>query len=216
MHFFAEYGSEAAHWQYKERGYGASSAPATSAPGQATASVDDDVPTAAGAAVGVRGRADAAREANWAKFVLSQQVADQKFRPSGSPTQDTSLVALVGLVGAAAPSAAVAAAAPAAAGSSGEDDSPSGSPPKDERFAAYLERSGQKLEPPPAGACSFWLAGVGGVGDSLCWGWRAAASALGKLLSVLLSPSINPSTHLKPLHRRARGGGGRVPGRPYH
>ncbi len=70
------------------------------------------------------------------------QVSDQKFRPSGSPTQDHSLAHIVG-----------AASAPAcpSGGSSGEDESPSGSPPRDERFAAYLERSGQKLEPPPAG-----------------------------------------------------------------
>ncbi|PRW34085.1 putative GTP diphosphokinase chloroplastic [Chlorella sorokiniana] len=145
MHFFAEYGSEAAHWQYKERGYGsgaAGSSPAATAgavgPAATISSLDEDQPTAAGARSA--GAGDAAREANWAKFVLSQQVSDQKFRPSGSPTQDHSLAHIVG-----------AATAPAcASGSGGEDESPSGSPPKDERFAAYLERSGQKLEPPPA------------------------------------------------------------------
>lgn len=148
MHFFAEYGAEAAHWQYKERGYGgAGSAPAAApaplgaaAAAAATSSLDDDQPSAAGCS-----RGGAAREANWAKWQLSQQVLDQKFRPSGSPSQDQSLAALVG---AAAP-AGGAAAAPGGAPSGGE--SPAGSPPRDERFTAYLERSGQMLEPPPAG-----------------------------------------------------------------
>lgn len=147
MHFFAEYGAEAAHWQYKERGYGgAGSAPAAApaplgaaAAAAATSSLDDDQPSAAGCS-----RGGAAREANWAKWQLSQQVLDQKFRPSGSPSQDQSLAALVG---AAAP-AGGAAAAPGGAPSGGE--SPAGSPPRDERFTAYLERSGQMLEPPPA------------------------------------------------------------------
>lgn len=80
MHFFAEYGSEAAHWQYKERGYGSTAAPAAPAAGAATpaatiSSLDDDQPTAAGARSA--GAGDAAREANWAKFVLSQQVSGQ-------------------------------------------------------------------------------------------------------------------------------------------
>lgn len=165
MHFFAEYGAEAAHWQYKERGYAAEPAappePAAAAaaavsgaqaapPASATSSVDDDVPTSAGAEGGAArarrgGAGGAAREANWAKFLLSQQVADCKYRPSGSPTQDTSLASLVA---AAVPGGAAAA---AGGGSSGEEeDSPAGSPPRDERFAAYLERSGQQLAPPPA------------------------------------------------------------------
>jgi hypothetical protein len=79
MHFFAEYGSEAAHWQYKERGYGsgaAGSSPAATAgavgPAATISSLDEDQPTAAGARSA--GAGDAAREANWAKFVLSQQV----------------------------------------------------------------------------------------------------------------------------------------------
>ena len=68
-------------------------------------------------------------------------MADQKYRPSGSPSQDHSLASLVGLG---------AAAGAAGAASSGED-SPERSPPKDERFAAYLERSGQQLAPPEPG-----------------------------------------------------------------
>jgi hypothetical protein len=79
MHYFAEYGADAAHWQYKERGYGGV------APAAAPLSSRDD-----GSGCG------AAREANWAKWVLSQQVHDQKFRPSGSPGQDTSLASIVG------------------------------------------------------------------------------------------------------------------------
>ena len=80
MHFFAEYGSEAAHWQYKERGYGSTAAPAAPAAGAAgpaatISSLDEDQPTAAGARSA--GAGDAAREANWAKFVLSQQVSGQ-------------------------------------------------------------------------------------------------------------------------------------------
>ena len=73
MHFFAEYGSEAAHWQYKERGYGSSPAGAAAAAGPAAtiSSLDEDQPTAAGARSA--GAGDAAREATWAKFVLSQQ-----------------------------------------------------------------------------------------------------------------------------------------------
>ncbi|KAL4435637.1 hypothetical protein ABPG77_002600 [Micractinium sp. CCAP 211/92] len=141
MHFFAEYGAEAAHWQYKERGYGSTAAAdaavlpvgAPAAPA-ATSSLDDDQPSAAGCS-----RGGAAREANWAKWQLSQQVLDQKFRPSGSPSQDHSLASLVGSAAAAAP--------PSGASASG-GESPAGSPPRDERFAAYLERSGQMLEPP--------------------------------------------------------------------
>ncbi|KAI3434968.1 hypothetical protein D9Q98_003020 [Chlorella vulgaris] len=135
MHYFAEYGADAAHWQYKERTYAA------------TASIDEDTSAALaaappGAASAPKGNASgAAREANWAKFVLSQQVHDQKYRPSGSPTQDHSLASIVGL-------AASLGVQPSS--SSGEEDSPGGSPPRDARFAAYLERSGQKLEPPPA------------------------------------------------------------------
>lgn len=87
------------------------------------------------------------------------QVSDQKFRPSGSPTQDHSLAHIVG-------AASLAPGAAGAAGSSGEDESPSGSPPRDERFAAYLERSGQKLEPPPAGE----------VHVGLFAGWLGAAA----------------------------------------
>lgn len=144
MHFFAEYGAEAAHWQYKERGYGSTAAAdaaalpvgAPAAPA-ATSSLDDDQPSAAGCS-----RGGAAREANWAKWQLSQQVLDQKFRPSGSPSQDHSLASLVGSAAAAAP--------PSGASASG-GESPAGSPPRDERFAAYLERSGQMLEPPAPG-----------------------------------------------------------------
>ncbi len=67
MHFFAEYGAEAAHWQYKERCYG-----------QAGCSVDEETlaaagPTAASAPAG-SAVSGAAREANWAKYCLSQQV----------------------------------------------------------------------------------------------------------------------------------------------
>lgn len=68
MHYFAEYGADAAHWQYKERTYAA------------TASIDEDTSAALaaappGAASAPKGNASgAAREANWAKFVLSQQV----------------------------------------------------------------------------------------------------------------------------------------------
>ncbi|KAL4425268.1 hypothetical protein ABPG75_009284 [Micractinium tetrahymenae] len=152
MHFFAEYGAEAAHWQYKERGYGSGSgggsgdasaaavALGAAATATATSSLDDDQPSAAGCS-----RGGAAREANWAKWQLSQQVLDQKFRPSGSPSQDHSLASLVG-------AAAVAAAQGGASGgaSASGGDSPAGSPPRDERFAAYLEKSGQMLEPPPA------------------------------------------------------------------
>ena len=65
-----EYGAEAAHWQYKERGYGGGSAPA---PALATSSLDDDQPTTAGTSAG--GRGGAAREANWAKWQLSQQAS---------------------------------------------------------------------------------------------------------------------------------------------
>ncbi len=86
MHFFAEYGSEAAHWQYKERGYGSSPAGAAGPAGPAAAagpaatisSLDEDQPTAAGARSA--GAGDAAREANWAKFVLSQQVGAARVR----------------------------------------------------------------------------------------------------------------------------------------
>lgn len=150
MHFFAEYGAEAAHWQYKERGYGGggtgAATAAQSAPAApATSSLDDDQPSAAGCS-----RGGAAREANWAKWQLSQQVLDLKFRPSGSPSQDHSLASLVGSAAAPAP----APSGPACAASEG--DSPSGSPPRDERFAAYLERSGQMLEPPPAGGQGGW------------------------------------------------------------
>jgi hypothetical protein len=147
MHFFAEYGAEAAHWQYKERSYGSAGA------SSATASLDD-CDAAAAAATTAPAAVDAqlqqhsqaggaAREANWAKFVLSQQVLDQKCRPSGSPSQDTSLASIMGVP---TPGAAAAVAATASL----DDDSPSSSPPRDERFFAYLAKSGQVLEPPPA------------------------------------------------------------------
>jgi hypothetical protein len=138
MHYFAEYGADAAHWQYKERGYGGV------APAAAPLSSRDD-----GSGCG------AAREANWAKWVLSQQVHDQKFRPSGSPGQDTSLASIVGAPLApgertvAAAAVAAASSSSSSSSSSSEGPSPAGSPPRDARFAAYLERSGQVLAPPP-------------------------------------------------------------------
>ena len=163
MHFFAEYGAEAAHWQYKERGsttsFGgsASAAPlaAASAPSVGQQQVHElqgaSAVAVAAAPLSVGGGSGAAREANWAKFQLNQQLLDQKCRPSGSPSLDHSLATIVGGGAAAAKDDAVAASSSAGSSPpSREEGGSSGSPPRDERFAAYLERSGQMLAPPPA------------------------------------------------------------------
>jgi (p)ppGpp synthase/HD superfamily hydrolase len=66
MHYLAEYGAHASHWKYKE------------APDSKKA--DSKKASTEGSAT------------NWAKFETQKHVGiDQKFRPSGSPTEDKSL-----------------------------------------------------------------------------------------------------------------------------
>ena len=76
MHYLAEYGAHASHWKYKEKSSDAKAAKATGA--------EDDARAAEASAT--------ANATNWAKFETQKHVSiDQKFRPSGSPTEDKSL-----------------------------------------------------------------------------------------------------------------------------
>lgn len=129
MHFFAEYGSDAAHWQYKE------------ASKQDAAGVTAAAPPAAGSSP-PGSASSAAREAAWAKLQVSRQLAaDRKCRPSGSPTGDNSLAGIVGLssIDELSPTDGSLDSIPSAPGASYEPDA---------RFQSYLERSGQVPAPP--------------------------------------------------------------------
>lgn len=80
MHYLAEYGADASHWKYKEK---SSDVKATKA-AKATGAEDD--------ARAADASATTANATNWAKFETQKHVSiDQKFRPSGSPTEDKSL-----------------------------------------------------------------------------------------------------------------------------
>ncbi len=76
MHYLAEYGAHASHWKYKEKSSDAKAAKATGAEEEARAAEASAT----------------AHATNWAKFETQKHVSiDQKFRPSGSPTEDKSL-----------------------------------------------------------------------------------------------------------------------------
>lgn len=99
MHYMAEYGDSTAHWLYKEGGMGG----------------------------GCKTDNCAAKEASWAKFKVSQQINDSKYRPSGSPPRDV------------------------LASSSFDSDSSDSDAPHakfDPRFLKFLERTGQLVQQP--------------------------------------------------------------------
>jgi hypothetical protein len=131
MHYLAEYGAEAAHWRYKEGARG----------------------TQSGSSGGT------AREANWAKYEVSQAVAlDKKVRPSGSPSGDQSLASIMAAMDSA-----------LLASSASHGDSPTdgaaatAAPSKGRSFEEYIAVSGQHPAPPGESARALVAVVVGGT-----------------------------------------------------
>lgn len=106
MHYLAEYGTHASHWKYKE--------------------VDSK------ATKGTKIPSNEGNATNWAKFETQKHVAiDQKFRPSGSPTEDKSLERIMS--------------AWKEQTARAEDETPASN---NKSFQQYIEESGQVLAPP--------------------------------------------------------------------
>ena len=120
MHYLAEYGAHASHWKYKEAAKAASK------------EVREQT-----------GDSSISREANWAKFETQKHVSiDQKFRPSGSPTEDKSLERIM--------AAWKEQTAKKATMPEHDDPQPSNANSKmnNKPFHQYIQESGQVLLPP--------------------------------------------------------------------
>ena len=113
MHYLAEYGAHASHWKYKEVD-----------PKKATKASSMNAATNEGSAT------------NWAKFETQKHVGiDQKFRPSGSPTEDKSLERIM-------------AAWKEQAAKAREENEVNEREVNTKSFHQYIEESGQVLAPP--------------------------------------------------------------------
>eukprot|EP00887_Chlorella_sp_A99_P003694 scaffold7.g3694.t1 len=165
MHYLAEYGKDAAHWTYKEGRKG-----------------------------GRQPASDDGREASWAKFNASQQVSDEKCRPSGSPPAGAawleSILSRDGEAALSSSSGSATSSAPAAPGEApagGAAGARSGSSPKRD-FIDYLEWSSQTLAPHSAGRELVCLVAGGGLDVRSV----AKGTTLGGLLAATAASAAEP------------------------
>lgn len=175
MHYLAEYGAHASHWKYKEKSLDVKGAKAAKS----------------GPSDGLRGvEASATASAtNWAKFETQKHVSiDQKFRPSGSPTEDKSLERIMAAWKEQTERAKV----------HGPDSTSVGSTvnakTNNKPFHQYIEESGQVLAPPDEESSSHVVVALV-HGGAFAVENVAQGTTIGELLkrTVSESPSSNYS-----------------------
>lgn len=180
MHYLAEYGAHASHWKYKEKSSDAKAAKA------ARPGAGEDARAAEASAT--------ANATNWAKFETQKHVSlDQKFRPSGSPTEDKSLERIMAAWREQTERTNSASTAVPAKTSTAHQEDPVGSAAKtnNKPFHQYIQESGQVLAPPDEESSSHVVVALvrGGV-------FSVESVAQGTTVGDLLGKTANDSLSL--------------------